>query len=134
MIKKILFFTIFAISLFFLGTYIQKSNTTSQADIASQKEKEKEKEKAIQKEQESLVQTGEFSDGAKLYNDKLRKDCKMSGYTLARKKSKEEWEEIAKKGKLAETITSFCPNVKFNNIWTPDIYEYLHKNAFSSKS
>ena len=81
-----------------------------------------------------MVQIGEFSDGAKLYNDKLRKDCKMSGYTLARKKSKEEWEEIAKKGKLAETITSFCPNVKFNNIWTPDIYEYLHKNAFSSKS
>jgi len=128
MIKKILFFTIFAISLFFLGTYIQKFNTTSQADIESQKEK------AIQKEQESLVQIGEFSDGAKLYNDKLRKDCKMSGYTLARKKSKEEWEEIAKKGKLAETITSFCPNLKFNNIWTPDIYEYLHKNAFSSKS
>ena len=60
MIKKILFFTIFAISLFFLGTYIQKFNTTSQADIVSQKEKEK--EKAIQKEQESLVQIGEFSD------------------------------------------------------------------------
>ena len=128
MIKKILFFTIFAISLFFLGTNIQKFNTTSQADI------EAKKERAIQKEQENLVQIGDFSDGAKLYNDKLREDCKMSGYTLARKKSKEEWEEIAKKGKLAETITSFCPNVKFNNIWTPDIYEYLHKNAFSSKS
>ncbi len=128
MFKNIIIFTFFAISLFFIGSYIQNFNATSQTNIQAQKEQE------IQKEQENLVQIGEFSDGAKLYNDELREDCKMSGYSLARKKTKSQWEEIAKNGKLADTITSFCPNAKFNNIWTPDIYEYLHKNAINSKS
>jgi hypothetical protein len=128
MIKKIIFFTFFAISLFFISTYIQKFQKSSQASIQAQNKQK------IQKEQESLIQTGEFSDGAKLYNDELREDCKMSGYTLARKKTKTQWEEIAKKGKLADTITSICPEVDFNNLWTPDIYEYLYKNAIASSS
>ena len=132
MIKKILFFTIFAVSLFFLGTYIQKFNTTSKADM--QKTIQAKEEEKLQKEQESLIDIGEFSDGAKLYRDELQQDCKMSGFSLARKKTKSQWEEIAKNGKLAETIATFCPNVKFNNIWTPDIYEFLHKNAVASKS
>jgi len=126
MIKNIIFFTFFAISLFFIGTYIQKFQANSNASVQAQKEQK------IQREQMNLVQIGEFSDGAKLYRDELQKDCKMSGYTLARKKSKAQWEEIAKNGKLADTIVSLCPNAKFNNIWTPDIYEYLHKNAVSS--
>lgn len=129
MIKYIIFFTFFAISLFFIGTYVQKfkanSETVTQAKLEQQKAK---------KVQEELIQIGEVSDGAKLYNEELRKGCEMSGYSLARKKTKEQWEEIAKNGKFAETIQSICSKVKFNNIWTPDIYEYLYKNAISSTS
>ena len=126
MIKKIIFFTFFAISLFFISTYIQNFQKSSQASIQAQTEQK------VQNEQESLVQAGIVSDGEKLYQDELQKDCKMSGFSLARQKTKEQWEEIAKKGKLADTITSICPEVNFNNIWTPDIYEYLYINAASS--
>jgi hypothetical protein len=58
----------------------------------------------------------------------------MSGYDLAQKKTKQEWEEVAKEGKLAETIEALCPEAEFDNMWTPDIYEYLHKNAMESNS
>ena len=82
-----------------------------------------------------LVDLGKESDGAKLYRENLQKDCNMvSGYAIASKKTKKEWEEIAKNGKIADTIKNICPNIKFDNIWTPDIYEYLHKNAPTSKS
>ena len=94
MIKKIIFFTFFAISLFFISTYIQNFQKSSQASIQAQTEQK------VQNEQESLVQTGIVSDGEKLYQDELQKDCKMSGFSLARQKTKEQWEEIAKKGNL----------------------------------
>lgn len=123
MINKFIIFTILNISLLFFIGCEQKVQTPAETNVEA---------KTVV--QEELIQTGQFSDGAKLYNEELHKDCKMSGYSLARKKSKEEWEDIAKKGKLAETITSICPQVKFNNNWTPDIYEYLYKNAISSKS
>ncbi len=119
MIKKIIIIITITMSLFILTGCEQKVQTQTEAKT---------------KVQEELIQTGEFSDGAKLYNDELRKDCKMSGFSLARQKTKEQWEEIAKNGKLADTITSLCPKVEFNNLWTPDIYEYLQKNASSSSS
>ena len=124
------------ITLFFLSGCEQKSQTKepiakSEADIKIAIAKEKEK---IQLAQKDLIKPGESSDGAKLYRDKLQKACNMSGYSLARKKTKEEWEKVAKEGKLAETIEALCPEAEFDNIWTPDIYEYLHKNAMDSNS
>jgi hypothetical protein len=88
--------------------------------------------KAEENVKAELIAPGEESDGAKLYREKMQKGCSMSGYMLARKRTKAEWELIAKEGKLAETIKALCPTVEFKNIWTPDIYEYLHKNALAS--
>ena len=119
MINNYIIFTFISISLLFLGGCEQKVQTQTEAKT---------------KVQEELIQVGEFSDGAKLYNDELRKDCKMSGFSLARQKTKAQWEDIAKNGKLADIITRLCPEVEFNNLWTPDIYEFLHKNAPTSKS
>ncbi len=102
-----------------------------------QKTQTKEQNKTITTKapvQDELIATGDISDGAKLYRDNIQKACNMSGYALARKKSKQEWITIAKNGELAKTIETICPNIKFKNIWTPDIYEYLYKNAFSIKS
>ncbi len=122
MINKFIIFTFLSISILFLNGCEQKVQTPTETNT----------KEAKTKIQEEFIEIGQFSDGAKLYNEELRKDCKISGYSLARKKSKEQWEEIAKNGKFAETIKEICPEVTFNNIWTPDIYEYLYKNAISS--
>ncbi len=130
MIKKTIFFTVIAASLFFLGAYYLQNfkNTSGEVIKAEQEQK-------FEKEQAAFVDLGKESDGAKLYRENLQKDCNMiSGYAIASKKTKKEWEEIAKNGKIADTIKNICPNIKFDNIWTPDIYEYLHKNAPTSKS
>ena len=119
MINNLIIFTLINISLLFLTGCEQKVKSQTEAKTNPQEE---------------LIQIGEFSDGAKLYNDELREDCKMSGFSLARQKTKDQWEKIAKNGKLADTITTLCPKVEFNNLWTPDIYEYLYKNAPDSKS
>jgi len=117
-------------SIFLLYGYFQKFKISSQHSYqALQNAKIEAKEKA----KAELVDVGKESDGAKIYREKIQKNCNMaSGYTIARKKTKQEWEEVAKNGKLAETIKSFCPSVEFNNLWTPDIYEYLHENAPST--
>lgn len=83
---------------------------------------------------EELIAIGEVHDGEALYQKNLQPACKMSGYALARKLSKEDWKEIAEKGKFGDTIESFCPELKFENIWTPDLYEYIQKYALSKAS
>ncbi len=85
-------------------------------------------------EEIGLIAVGEVTSGAKLYRDEMQKACNMSGYTLAKKKTKDEWKEIAQNGKFSYEIKKLCPNIEFKNIWTPDIYEYLHTNASSTKS
>jgi hypothetical protein len=104
----------------------KKAEENAKANVARDRIKAEENVKA------ELIAPGEESDGAKLYREKMQKGCSMSGYMLARKRTKAEWELIAKEGKLAETIKALCPTVEFKNIWTPDIYEYLHKNALAS--
>lgn len=126
----------FVLLSFFLNGCEQKNQTEeaaakTEAEVQVKIQKDKEK---VQIQEKDLIKTGEFSDGAKIYREKLQKSCSMSGYTLARKRTKEQWEEIAKNGKLSETIKSICPKSEFKNIWTPDIYEYLHKNAMSENS
>ncbi len=98
-----------------------------------QKVQTQEQSKTTQTEvQEELIETGIISDGEIIYRDKMQKVCNMSGYSLARKNTKSQWKKIAENGKLAQTIKTICPGVKFNNNWTPDIYEFLHKNALNS--
>ncbi len=130
MLKKLFLFTFVIASSFILYNYFQKSKTDSKVTYQDVQKAEIE---AQEKAKAELIEIGKESDGAKIYREKIQKDCNMaSGYTIASKKTKKEWEEIAKNGKLAEAIKSFCPSVKFNNLWTPDIYEYLHKNAPST--
>jgi hypothetical protein len=138
MTKKITIFTLSMVGLLALYGCQQKNETPTEEPIAKteadvQVKIAKEKEK-VQIEEKDLIKPGKPSDGATLYRDKLQKGCNMSGYALARKKTKEQWEEIAKNGKLAETIEALCPEAEFDNIWTPDIYEYLHQNAMGSSS
>ena len=111
----------------------QVQNVFKKAEKDAQATVAKDREKAAENVKAELIAPGEESDGAKLYREKMQKGCSMSGYMLARKRTKAEWELIAKEGKLAETLKTLCPTVVFKNIWTPDIYEYLYKNALASK-
>jgi hypothetical protein len=80
-------------------------------------------------ERAALIETGAVTDGAILYNKELRNHCKISGYSLARKNSKQQWKILAQNGKLAQEIKKICPSINYNHNWTPDLYEFLHKNA-----
>ena len=129
MIKKIIIFISLSMSLFFLSGCEQKEQ------IKTQEQNKTTKTSTTQDIQDPmLVETGIVTAGAKLYQKEMQKACNMSGYALARKMSKEEWKVVAENGKLAEAIKNICPDIKFKNSWTPDIYEYLQKNAMSSKS
>jgi len=107
---------------FFINGCEQKTQTNTQ-----------DQNKTTQTEvQEDLIETGIISDGAKIFRDEMQKSCNMSGYTLARKNTKSEWKMIAENGEFAKTIKTICPEVEFNDNWTPDIYEFVHKNALNS--
>ncbi len=128
MIRKIILLLTITLSLFLISgcekkqeIKIEDTNKTTQNEIEI-------KEDAPDPE---LIEKGVVTGGAALYQKEMQKACNMSGYSLARKMSKEEWKEIAENGKFALTIKKFCPDIEFQNNWTPDIYEYLQKNALS---
>ncbi len=128
MSKNFIILIFASFTLFFLNGCEQKTQTKSE-EINKTTEVTEELT-----ETEELIAAGEVTSGAKLYREEMQKACNMSGYTLAKKKTKDEWKEIAQNGKFSYEIKKLCPNIEFKNIWTPDIYEYLHTNASSTKS
>lgn len=124
--KNILILTISLLSLLIFSGCEQMMNKEKKS-MTSQVEKQPEIK-------EEYVETGVLAVGAQLYKEQMQQACKMSGYTLARKKSKEEWKSIAESGELAKTIEALCPELKYQNIWTPDIYEYLQRYALPEQS
>ncbi len=78
---------------------------------------------------EILIETGGVVEGDILYDSEMKKACKMSGQEFAQKHSKDEWKSFAQKGKIKEVVQKICPNLAFKNDWTPDLYEFVAKNA-----
>ena len=128
MIRKIILLTTITLSLFLI------SGCEKKAEVEA-KDTNKTTQNEIQIKEDTpdptLIEKGAVTGGAALYQKEMQKACNMSGYSLARKMSKEEWKMVAENGKFAETIKKFCPDIEFKNNWTPDIYEYLQKNALS---
>jgi hypothetical protein len=115
MINNIIKITFMSIALLFINGCEQKASTQKKETIET-----------------TFIETGEISDGALLYNQVMKKHCKISGYSLARKKTKQEWKTLAQNGKLAVVIKEICPTIEYNHNWTPDIYEFLYNNAISN--
>ncbi len=131
MIWKIILFTTVSLSLFLMSGCEKKTEIKSEDANKTATNEIQIKEDAPNP---ALIEKGVVTGGAALYQKEMQKACNMSGYSLARKMSKEEWKVVAENGKLAETIKKFCPDIEFQNNWTPDIYEYLQKNALSKSS
>ena len=67
----------------------KKAQESANASVAKDRAKAEETIKA------ELIAPGEESDGAKLYRENIQKDCSnMSGYMLARKRTKAELIEL----------------------------------------
>ncbi len=130
MIKNSIITAIFTLFLFSISGCDTKSTEEIKPDIDIKEENRTSKVEIETKEE--LIETGVISDGAKIYKENIEQFCSMSGYELARKNSKDEWKRLAKNGEIAKTIKVICPGVEFDNNWTPDIYEFLHKNALAS--
>ncbi len=82
-----------------------------------------------EKKSEVFVEIGGVAEGDVLYDSEMKKACQMSGKEFAQKYSKDEWKQFAQKGKIGEAIKRICPNLAFKNDWTPDLYEFVSKNA-----
>ncbi len=78
---------------------------------------------------EVFIETGGVAEGDILYDEEMKKDCRMSGKEFAQKYSKDEWRSFAQRGKIGEAAKKICPNLAFKNDWTPDLYEFVSKNA-----
>lgn len=127
--NNILILTILTLTLLIFSGCEQKSETKTDHKITTEQQAQK-----IPEVKEEYVATGAFFVGEQLYREEMQAACKISGYSLARKKSKTEWRALAESGKLAEAIQQICPELKYQNLWTPDIYEYLHRYAMPDKS
>ena len=86
-------------------------------------------EQKVEKKPEVFVETGGAVEGDILYDEEMKKACQMSGREFAQKHSKDEWKSFAEKGKIGEAAKKICPDLAFKNDWTPDLYEFVAKNA-----
>ena len=86
-------------------------------------------EQKEQKKAEIFVEMGGAAEGDILYDEEMKKDCKMSGREFAQKYSKDEWKSFAQRGQIGEVVHKICPNLAFKNDWTPDLYEFVSKHA-----
>ncbi len=82
-----------------------------------------------EKKAEVFVETGGVVEGDVLYDLEMKKDCQMSGTEFAQQHSRDEWKQLAQTGKIGEATQKICPNLAFKNDWTPDLYEFVAKNA-----
>jgi len=83
----------------------------------------------------SLVTTtlsADVAKGKKLYNQKLKAKCGISGKNFAGKHSQDEWEEIYDAGKLNDEIKKICHGKGIDEKSLPHIYDFAYENANDS--
>ena len=83
----------------------------------------------------SLITTtlsADVAKGKKIYNQKLKAKCGISGKNFAGKHSQDEWEEIYDAGKLNDEIKKICHGKSINEKSLPHIYDFAYENANDS--
>jgi len=76
--------------------------------------------------------SADVEKGQKIYNQKLKSKCKMSGKDFAGKHSQDEWEEIYDAGKLNDEIKKICHGKGIDEKSLPHIYDFAYENANDS--
>lgn len=74
----------------------------------------------------------DVSKGERLYAQKLKAKCGMSGKKFASKHSQDEWEEIHDAGKLNDEIKKICHGASIDEKSLPHIYDFAYENASDS--
>jgi len=83
----------------------------------------------------SLITTtlsADVTKGKKIYNQKLKTKCGISGKSFAGKHSQDEWEEIHDAGKLNDEIKKICHGSGVDEKSLPHIYDFVYENANDS--
>ena len=76
--------------------------------------------------------SADVSKGKKLYAQKLKSKCGMSGKQFASKHSQDEWEEIHDAGKFNDEIKKICHGATIDEKSLPHIYDFAYENANDS--
>jgi hypothetical protein len=87
------------------------------------------KEDKKEKEEKEI---GNPSKGQKIFTRKLKKACGVNGGVIAKKHTQNEWKEIIKEGKLANTISSLCNGAKVKDKYLLDIGSFFIQYANDS--
>ena len=74
----------------------------------------------------------DVAKGEKIYNQKLKAKCGISGKNFALKHSQDEWEEIYDAGKLNDEIKKICHGKGIYEKSLPHIYDFAYENANDS--
>jgi len=80
----------------------------------------------------SIIASGDSAKGQKIYSNKLKSSCGISGAKFAHKHTQEEWGQIKNNGKLAEEIKSICNGTKIRNKYLLDISAFVIEFASDS--
>jgi len=83
----------------------------------------------------SLITTtlsADVTKGKKIYNQKLKAKCGISGKNFTAKHSQDEWEEIYDAGKLNDEIKKICHGSGIDEKSLPHIYDFAYENANDS--
>ena len=76
--------------------------------------------------------SADVEKGKKIYNQKLKTQCGISGRDFAEKHSQDEWEEIYDAGKLNDEIKKICHGKGIDEKSLPHIYDFAYENASDS--
>ena len=79
----------------------------------------------------SVTAVADAQKGKKLYVQKLKPICKMSGSDFAAKHSQDEWEEIYDAGEFNQEIKKIC-GITIEEKFLPHIYDFAYEYANDS--
>jgi len=79
----------------------------------------------------SVTAVADVQKGKKLYIQKLKPICKISGSDFAAKHSQDEWEEIYDAGKFNQEIKDIC-GTTIEEKFLPHIYDFAYEYANDS--
>jgi hypothetical protein len=74
--------------------------------------------------------------GLIIYKTQIKPYCEMTGDKFAKQYTQEDWEDIYHDGEFKLELLKACPKLKdrYNDKWTPDLYQFAVEYASDSDS